>query len=61
MLLHEFAIKGLGVLADLFHPAWHDVDTSLLVPLTIIVFMASAVITWIAKRRKSLANSSHAR
>ena len=59
MLLHEFAAKGLSVLTDLFHPAWHDVDTSLLVPLTIIVFMASAVITWIANKRKSSAKSSH--
>ncbi len=58
MLLHEFATKGLSVLTDLLHPAWHDIDTSLLVPLTIIVFMASAVVTWIANKRKSRTNSS---
>jgi hypothetical protein len=58
MLLHEFVTKGLSVLTDLFHPSWHDVDTSLLVPLTIIVFMASAVIARIARKRKSSANSS---
>ncbi len=53
MLLHELTAKGLSLLTDLFHPAWHDADTSLLIPATIIVFMASAVATWIANKRKS--------
>jgi protein-S-isoprenylcysteine O-methyltransferase Ste14 len=55
VLLHELATKGLDVVTELVHPAWHNADTSLLVPLTIVLFMAGTAATRIGHKRNSRA------
>ena len=51
VLLHQFFTEGLNVLKGLLHPKAQQLDTALLVLLTVIVSTASAVLTRIAKKR----------